>query len=236
MTSVPRSQNDADDPPYIAQINGTYLLQASGNCSASVLLSSQCTLTQSYDAATNIWTATLVIPASPPVGQLMMAFENTTRGPGLGAGLVNVTVMQPGHTLAQRPDYSDALVAHLQRFDSLRFMDLLGTNDRCGARTSTAAAAAAATLPPPPMARLRRPYETWDNRTLPTAPSFAAAGHIAWEGVCQLANAVGRDVWINVPVWADDAYIAHIAQTLYDTCDPSLTIYFEYSNEVWNWQ
>jgi len=204
------TQNDSEDAPFIAQINGTYLLQATGNATASVLLTSAITLDQTYDASSNTWSAVLVIPDDPAAtGQLMMAFENTTRGPGLGAGLVNLTVMQPGHTVAQAAEYSEALIAHLTRFDTLRFMDMLGTNGR--------------------------PYETWANRTLPTAPSFAAAGHIAWEYVCMLANAVQRDVWINIPVWADDAYITQVAQTMYDTCDPTLNIYFEYSNEVWNW-
>jgi hypothetical protein len=42
-------------------------------------------------------------------------------------------------------------------------------------------------------------------------PSFA--GHaIPWEAVCTLGGAVGRDVWVNIPHWADAAYIAQVVQ------------------------
>jgi len=125
-------QNFNSDGNFSAAIDGTYLLSAVGNTTASVLLSSY-PLNQSYDAATNTWTATLVIPESNN-GQLMMSFTNTQRTPNgpTNVGLVNLTVMQPG--LQPTPDnanaWSTAFVTHLQRFDSLRFMDMLHTNDR----------------------------------------------------------------------------------------------------------
>ncbi len=52
----------------------------------------------------------------------------------------------------------------------------------------------------------------------------------------QLANAVKRDAWFCVPHLADDNYIEEMATLVRDTLDPSLKVYVEYSNELWNWQ
>ena len=43
-------------------------------------------------------------------------------------------------------------------------------------------------------------------------------------------------MWINIPGHADDDYIIRLAKLLKATLDPTLFIYFEYANEVWNWQ
>ena len=43
-----------------------------------------------------------------------------------------------------------------------------------------------------------------------------------------------QDLWINIPGHADDDYIVNLAKLLKATVDPSLFIYYEYANEVWN--
>ena len=42
--------------------------------------------------------------------------------------------------------------------------------------------------------------------------------------------------WINIPGHADDDYVINLAKLLKATVDPTLFIYYEYANEVWNWQ
>jgi hypothetical protein len=67
-----------------------------------------------------------------------------------------------------------------------------------------------------------------------------------------LANETGKDLWLNLPVSADDDYVTHVAQMLrygsdgvnpyaspqvkpaYPPLQPNLAAYLEYSNEVWN--
>ena len=50
----------------------------------------------------------------------------------------------------------------------------------------------------------------------------------------QLANQVHSNLWVNVPFHATDDYVRQLATLLKNTLDPSLSIYLEFSNEVWN--
>ncbi|MGQ0458014.1 MAG: hypothetical protein ACT4OU_13260 [Hyphomicrobium sp.] len=59
---------------------------------------------------------------------------------------------------------------------------------------------------------------------------------VALELCIQLANLTKTDAWLCVPHLADDDYIAMMAKLTRDTLDPSLKVYLEFSNEVWNWQ
>ena len=56
-----------------------------------------------------------------------------------------------------------------------------------------------------------------------------------WEVCIALANFSGKDLWLNIPAHATDDYILQLATLLLASVDPSLFIYYEYSNEVWNW-
>jgi hypothetical protein len=49
-----------------------------------------------------------------------------------------------------------------------------------------------------------------------------------------LANTLKRDIWVNMPHIANDDYVAQYAKQVYTELDPSLKVYLEYSNEVWN--
>jgi cysteine-rich repeat protein len=49
-----------------------------------------------------------------------------------------------------------------------------------------------------------------------------------------LANLTQKDPWFNLPHRADDEYVKRYAEYLRDNLNPDLTIYLEYSNEVWN--
>jgi hypothetical protein len=82
----------------------------------------------------------------------------------------------------------------------------------------------------------------WVDRRSEFAPSYAAAGApgtnttgIPWEVVIRLANKCQKDLWINIPGHADDDYIVQLATLMKKNADPSLFIYYEYANEVWNW-
>ncbi len=49
-----------------------------------------------------------------------------------------------------------------------------------------------------------------------------------------LANTLKRDIWVNMPHISSDDYVSNYAKQVYAELDPSLKVYLEYSNEVWN--
>jgi hypothetical protein len=54
------------------------------------------------------------------------------------------------------------------------------------------------------------------------------------ELLIELCNAVGADLWLNIPHSADDACVQWYARLCYELLSPNLAVYVEYSNEVWN--
>jgi hypothetical protein len=166
---------------------------------------------QSYSAATDTTTLSLVVPAPGPssCNCIMLGFANASTVAG-GPGLKALKILQPGYTLSQAGDFSAPLLTLLQRFSVLRFMDWARTNGNL--------------------------IEDWANRTLPSSPSYAPDGQaVPWELIFALANLLGKDPWINVPAHASDDYVLQRATLAKQLLDPGLNLYLEWSNEVWNW-
>lgn len=99
--------------------------------------------------------------------------------------------------------------ARLAAFDTLRMMDWMETNNS--------------------------EQSQWDARPQVTDASWAAQG-VPLEVMLALANKLGKNIWLNMPHLADDAYVQAFAQAVFDGLDPKLSAYVEYSNEVWNFQ
>src|SRR5690606_27127151 len=59
-------------------------------------------------------------------------------------------------------------------------------------------------------------------------------GGVAYEVMADLCNATGKQMWVCVPHKATDDYVRQLATLLRDRLDPSLKLFVEYSNEVWN--
>ncbi len=78
------------------------------------------------------------------------------------------------------------------------------------------------------------PNGNWRRRVTPQYFSQGTDKGIALEYMVQLANITSKNAWFNVPHAADDQYVRHYAEYLRDNLDTGLTIYFEYSNEIWN--
>ncbi|MBK9013034.1 MAG: PKD domain-containing protein [Saprospiraceae bacterium] len=79
------------------------------------------------------------------------------------------------------------------------------------------------------------PAVHWDDRSSLTHFTFATPTGVPYEMMVKLANQLEKDVWLCVPHAADSNYVAQMAALFRDQLDPGLTIYLEYSNEVWNW-
>ncbi len=108
-----------------------------------------------------------------------------------------------------------------------------------------------------------RPLPTWsgfDRNEGTGSGIFAPSGaDFGWQGsggpyedVIRFANETGTDAWITLPVQVDDDYLTKVAQLfafgsdgampytsprgdpVYPPLDPSLNLYIEFGNEVWN--
>ncbi len=55
-----------------------------------------------------------------------------------------------------------------------------------------------------------------------------------YEWAIALCNAVGRDLWIQVPHTATDDLVRNLARLIARTLRPDLRVWAEYSNEIWN--
>lgn len=66
-----------------------------------------------------------------------------------------------------------------------------------------------------------------------SATSFAFRG-VAYEWMIDLCNRTGHDLWICVPIFADDDYCRNLAELIDATLDRDLKVYLEYANETWN--
>jgi hypothetical protein len=64
--------------------------------------------------------------------------------------------------------------------------------------------------------------------------TYTAHG-IPYEWMIALCNLKKADAWVCVPHLAEDDYVRRMAELVRDHLNPSLTIYVEYSNEIWNW-
>jgi hypothetical protein len=104
--------------------------------------------------------------------------------------------------------FNPAFLKLIQNFRALRFMDWFQTN---GSTLST-----------------------WSDRPIPTYAFFGTPKGVPIEIALQLANTVSADAWLNVPVMADDNYIAQMATLVRHQLGNTQKIYVELSNEVWN--
>lgn len=125
-----------------------------------------------------------------------------------GAGIRDLKVVRPGYDADKPPLFTDAFLRHIARFRTLRFMDWLRTNGT-------------------PVAR-------WATRATPASTHYASVAGVPWEHIIALANETGKDIWINIPIAADDDYVWQLARLLKSTLNPTSVVYVEYSNEIWN--
>lgn len=210
-----------DDPDkYRVDISGVYKLMFNGQ--AEVVADNDAgnigafTIgAPSYDATTN--TTTIDINYNKGFGLLFLQFNNTKRTPtsAPNTGVTNIKLIRPGYpkntTQLFRTEYLNAM----SPFSTIRFMDVTEINGHG------------------PATWFDNPkYTTWADRQ---KPNVVPQTHGApWEHVIAIGNLTGKDIWINIPHAANDAYIDSLATLIKNNLRNDINIYVEYSNEVWN--
>ena len=173
-----------------------------------------------YDRATNTTRAELTVRKG--VGLVILSFTQTRRTANstIGSGITDLRVIRPGYAPDTREVFTNEFLRSLKPFAVLRYMDWLDTNHNPGYYGDTG-----------------HHLLDWKNRRLPSDATQQDTGDrygISWEYIVQLANRTEKDLWINVPVAATDAYVKELAAVLHRDLSPNLKIYIEHSNEVWN--
>jgi len=95
----------------------------------------------------------------------------------------------------------------IQPFSVIRFMDWMQTNDE--------------------------PAHEWSERPTPALNSWMKSG-VPVEVMVRLANTLQTDAWFTLPHNATEEYQTAFAEYVRKHLHPSLSAYFELSNEVWN--
>ena len=122
--------------------------------------------------------------------------------------LRSIRMVMPGFeaTYAQEP-FHPAFLQRWQSMNTIRFMDWMLTNHD---------------LP-----------GTWATRPTPQYCNYTERG-VPFEAMVDLCNRLHANPWFCMPHRADDDYVRQFATYVREHLDPSLRVYLEYSNEVWN--
>ena len=122
------------------------------------------------------------------------------------APVSNIRLMRPGYTTET---FTREFLADCSRFKCLRFMNWQRTNDGGSRRVLT-----------------------WAARPSVAAQSWTDEYGVPIEVIVDLCKAAKTDMWLCIPHEATDDYVRGLATYL--KANYAGTVYFEFSNEVWN--
>lgn len=219
--------NDIDDPEvYRIDYGGIYKSSFKGRAELSTSWTNAEIQNQNYDSSTNITTFDLVVPSTPLSnhGIVVLAFTNTRRTPSdtLNSGITELKVMHPGYELNTNKIFTDEYINLLKsaNFVCYRYYGVQNIWD--GEPVYPA-------------------VTSWSNRKTPQDAAQISMVSTngkrdgwCWEYIIELANILKKDIWINLHISCDSAYVVKLAKMLKDSLDPSINIYVENSNEVWS--
>jgi len=129
-------------------------------------------------------------------------------------GIQNLQLLRPGYPIGTTQVFTSEFLKALSPFSTIRAMEALLTNGNS--------------------------ESLWSARKLSSDPTQQDPRGIAWEYVIELANASGKDIWINIPDKVDlndptsNNYVTQLATLIKNTLNPGIHVYGEYSNELWN--
>jgi hypothetical protein len=238
----------------IKNMYGTYTLSFNGKATVTVSCAVSGNVSLSYDAASNTSTGTIVVTTAQDAGACMtLTFANTqaTASSAINTGVTNVKLMRPNAlgsstSFPATTLFNTPLLALISNFSTIRFMDWHSTNWNQQVNWSD------------------RPLPSWATFNICSGGTGVMPGNVAcpaygWQGIgapieyaVMLANTTNKDMWINIPAGANNAYVTNEANLIkygsdgvnpytstqsnpvYPPLNANLNVYVEYSNEVWN--
>jgi hypothetical protein len=185
---------------------GTYKLSFKGSAlSIMAVRGSQAIVSNvAYDAGTNTTSADVTLNPHTD-NSLHLGFFNPVN-------MDQISMISPGYSTNNPPLIRKEFATVLRQFDQFRFMDWMMTNFN--------------------------PIVSWSDRHLPSLPGTVNRNNqsvgVSWEDICKISNELNKDIWINIPLKANDDYIIQGATMLKNNLNPNIKVYVEYSNEIWN--
>jgi len=147
----------------------------------------------------------LDISVQPSDGIMKMEILSST----LGNHVRNIRFLLPGtEATYQHQPWAEEWEGKLEPFETIRFMDWGCTNNSV--------------------------MRTWFQRPEVDDYTYTING-IPYEWMTRICNEMDADPWVCVPHMADSQYVANLASIFRDSLEAELTMYVEYSNELWNW-
>jgi hypothetical protein len=238
----------------IKNMYGTYTLSFNGKATVTVACAASGNVTLSYDAVSNTSTGTIVVSTAQDDNACMtLTFTNTqaTASSATNTGVINIKLMRPNAlgsstSFPTSTLFNTPLLALISNFSTVRYMDWLATNWNQQVNWSD------------------RPLPSWATFNICSGGTGVMPGNVVcpaygWQGIgapieyaVMLANTTNKDMWINIPAGANNAYVINEANLIkygsdginpytspqsnpvYPPLNANLNVYVEYSNEVWN--
>ncbi|MEN9566995.1 MAG: hypothetical protein RLZZ69_2191, partial [Cyanobacteriota bacterium] len=191
---IPADENGAPTQDFLMIFNatkrfasGTYRLQFRGRADVGTSVGSL--QNQTYNPVSNLTTADLVLPEVVS-GNAWLVFNNTRRTAASTSadGVAEVHLWRPGYARDGSEVFTREFIAAMQKFHLIRGMDFVSANSNSSVH--------------------------WSDRTTMNWIGEPEVKGAPWELLVLLANATGNDIWLNVPVRADDDYLLKLAQLL----------------------
>lgn len=149
----------------------------------------------------------------------------------LGNHVRNIRLVAAEHeasNLAEQP-FLPEFLDFCRPFHCLRFMDWASTNNSTEEHWGNRKRPSFYTM----VAVSGDPEAIWGPPPTPFQLKFS--GGVAIELMIELCNLLQINPWFCIPHRASDDYITQFAGLVREKLDPSLKVYVEYSNELWNW-
>jgi hypothetical protein len=78
-------------------------------------------------------------------------------------------------------------------------------------------------------------YADWDRRKRVGYSHWGGSWGAPYEAAADLANQSASDLWLNIPIAADDGYVRSLAALMLRELDRERKVYLELGNELWNY-
>ena len=140
-------------------------------------------------------------------GELILVTEDTDPS-GNGSYIRNISVMRPDAVEGER--FNRTYLDFVEPFNVIRPLHMTGEYLVYGPRV------------------------LWEDRRPVSYGHWGGTQGAPFEVMIDLANQSDSDLWLNLPIAADDEFLTNLADLTRDQLDGSRKLYIELGNEVWN--